>query len=299
MTGTGGGPMAGTTGRPALLLACHGSRDDGGADEAAALAGAVGALAPGLDVGHGFIELTAPPLSAAIAALAAGGAGHVVVVPLVLLGAGHAKTDVPASVQLARRAHPGVRFTYAAPLGLAPELLALADERLEAATAPALRPRTGVLVVGRGSSDPDANADLHKLARLLWEGRDWPLVEAAFVGITRPRVPEGLDRLRRLGARRILALPWFLFTGVLERRIHAQAAAFARRHPDLEVGVAGYLGPVPAVAALALARYHQALRGQAAMTCDLCIHRVPMRGFEDQVGSPQHPHEHEHEDVHG
>jgi sirohydrochlorin cobaltochelatase len=287
---------------PALLLACHGSRDDDGAEEAFALAAEVAALAPGLDVDLGFIELTAPPLSAAMAALAerrtsAGGAGHVVVVPLVLLGAGHAKTDVPASIHLARAAHPEVRFTYGAPLGLAPELLALADERLGAAVPAPLRPATGVLVVGRGTGDPDANADLHKLARLLWEGRDWPLVEAAFVGITGPRVPEGLERLRRLGADRIVVLPWFLFTGVLERRIHDQAAAFAGRH-GIQVSVAGYLGPVRTVAALVLERYHQAVRGQAAMTCDLCVHRVAMPGFEDRVGSLQRPHPHPHEPQH-
>jgi sirohydrochlorin cobaltochelatase len=155
-----------------------------------------------------------------------------------------------------------------------------------------------VLVVGRGASDPDANADLHKLARLLWEGRDWPLVEAAFVGITSPRVPEGLERLRRLGARRIVVLPWFLFTGVLERRIHSQAAAFAAAHPGVEVTVAGYLGPVAEVAALALQRYHQALAGAARMTCDLCVHRAPMPGFEHQVGSVQRPHPHPHDHDH-
>jgi sirohydrochlorin cobaltochelatase len=289
------GPLSPPGPRPALLLACHGSRDDEGADEAAALAGQVAALAPGLDVDLGFIELTAPPLSAAMAALAGRGASHVVVVPLVLLGAGHAKTDVPASIHLARRAHPGVRFTYGAPLGLAPELLALADERLGAAVPAPLRPATGVLVVGRGTSDPDANADLHKLARLLWEGRDWPLVEAAFVGLTEPRVPEGLERLRRLGAGRIVVLPWFLFTGVLERRINDQAAVFAGRHAGVEVSVAGYLGPVRTVADLALERYHQALRGRASMTCDLCVHRVPMPGFEDRVGSVQRPHPHPHD----
>ena len=288
------------TSAPSLLLACHGSRDGEGADEAFALAAEVAALAPGIEVDLGFIELTAPPLSSALAGLAErrGSASHVVVVPLVLLGAGHAKTDVPASIHLARLAHPGVRFSYAEPLGLAPELLALADERLDAATRPELRPQTGVLVVGRGTSDPDANADLHKLARLLWEGRDWPLVEAAFVGITAPRVPEGLDRLRRLGAARIAVLPWFLFTGVLERRIHEQAGEFAAAHPGVDVAVSGYLGPVPGVARLALERYHQALLGQAAMTCDLCVHRVPMRGFEDRVGSVQRPHPHPHDHDH-
>ncbi|HKE99413.1 MAG TPA: sirohydrochlorin chelatase [Actinomycetes bacterium] len=283
------------TGGPAgraLLLAGHGSRDAAGTGECHQLAERVRRLSPGLPVRVGFIEHSRPPLSAAVAELVAEGARHVVAVPLVLLGAGHAKTDVPASVQLARRAFPGVRFTYGAPLGLHPDLLAIVDERLEAAVPPERRRDTAVLLVGRGSSDPDANADLHKVARLLWEGRDWPLVETAFVGITGPRVPEGLERCRMLGARRVAVVPYFLFTGVLERRIARQAATARARHPELDVTVTGYLGPDERIARLALARYEQTLRGAAGMTCDLCVYRAPMRGFEQLAGAPAAPHAH-------
>jgi sirohydrochlorin cobaltochelatase len=276
----------------ALLLAGHGSPDAAGAAECLELAERVRGLAPGLPVAVGFIEHSRPPLSAAAAELVAAGARHVAVVPLVLLGAGHAKTDVPASVRLARQAFPGVRFAYGVPLGLHADLLAILDERLDAAVPAARRRDTAVLLVGRGSSDPDANADLHKLARLLWEGRDWPLAETAFVGITRPQVPEGLDRCRRLGARRIAVVPYFLFTGVLERRIDGQAAAFTARHPELDVVVTAHLGPDERIAGLALARYRQTLAGTAAMTCDLCVYRAPMPGFEALVGSAQAPHAH-------
>lgn len=277
---------------PALLLVGHGSESAEGVGEFATLAGRVRALAPGLPVGTGFIELAPPPIAAAVAELVASGSGQVVVIPLVLLGAGHAKTDVPASVNLARRDFPGTRFVYGAPLGIHPDLLAVVDDRLAEAVPAAERAGTAVVVVGRGSSDPDANADLHKVARLLWEGRDWPLVEPAFVSITGPRVPEALERCRRLGARRIVVVPYFLFTGVLERRIHAEAGAFAADHPQVAVKVAGYLGADDRVARLALARYDEAVHGAARMTCDLCIHRAPMPGFADRVGQPLRPHHH-------
>lgn len=278
--------------RPALLLAGHGSRSPAGVDEHHALARRVAELAPDVAVATGFIELAPPPLSVAVAELAQAGHREVVVVPLVLFGASHAKGDIPASIARARLDFPNVRFSYGRHLGVAPDLLAVVDERLEASVPSHLRAETTVLLVGRGSSDPDANADLHKVARLLWEGRPYPAVESAFVGITDPRVPEGLERCRRLGATRIAVVPYFLFTGVLEERIGAQAAAFAAQHPGVEVEVTRYLGPDDRVARLVLERYDEARRGEVRMSCDLCVHRVALPGFAARVGAPQHEHHH-------
>jgi len=285
--------------RPALLVAGHGSQDAAGAVELLALADRVRALDPALALACGFIELSPPPLSVACADLVAKGASEIVVVPVMLLAAGHVKDDVPALVARLRLQFPGVRFRYARELGIHPDLLAVVGERLEAAVPAAERAATAVLLCGRGSSDPDANADLHKVARLLWEGRPWPLVETCYVGITDPRLPAGLERCRRLGARRIVTVPYFLFTGRLIDRIRAQCAAFAAGHPELDVRVAGYLGPDERVARLVLARYAEALDGDPRMNCDLCVHRVALPGFEAKVGAPATPHHHPGDHVHG
>lgn len=278
----------------ALLLVGHGTRSAAGVAEYFALAERVRALEPDLAVGTGFLELSPPPLSVAVADLVAAGHDHVAVVPLVLFAAGHAKTDVAASVQIARHDFPGTRFSYGRALGVSADLLTVVEERVAATVPVAERARTAVLLVGRGSSDPDANADLAKVARLYWEGREHPFVEACFVGLTAPRVPEGLDRLRRLGATRIAVVPYFLFTGVLEERIRAQSAAFADAHPDVAVTVTHYLGPDDRVARLVLDRYREALAGDVRANCDLCVHRIPMTGFHDRVGAPQTPHDHPH-----
>jgi sirohydrochlorin cobaltochelatase len=285
--------------RPALLVAGHGSQDAAGAVELLALADRVRALDPGLDLACGFIELSPPPLSVACADLVAQGHSEIVVVPVMLLAAGHVKDDVPALVARLRLQYPGVRFRYARELGVHPDLLAVVDERLGAAVPAAQQAGTAVLLCGRGSSDPDANADLQKIARLLWEGRPWPLVETCYVGITDPRLPAGLERCRRLGARRIVTVPYFLFTGRLVERIRAQCAAFAAAHPELDVRVAGYLGPDERVARLVLARYAEALDGDPRMNCDLCVHRVALPGFEARVGAPAVPHHHPGDHVHG
>ncbi len=185
--------------KPALLLAAHGTRDQAGVDAFAALAERVGKLAAadGTRVAGGFIELSAPALREAVAELAAATPGPMVAIPLMLSAAGHAKGDIPAALARERARHPAVRFTYARPLGPHPALIDLLAARIAAVagdTPPA------VLLVGRGSTDPDANADVVKTARLLWEGRDYPLAETAFVSLARPGVAEGLERCRLLGA---------------------------------------------------------------------------------------------------
>jgi sirohydrochlorin cobaltochelatase len=152
-----------------------------------------------------------------------------------------------------------------------------------------------VLVVGRGSTDPDANADVVKTARLLWEGRDYPLAETAFVSLARPDVAEGLERCRLLGARQIVVARYFLFPGVLPDRVADQAAAYAAAHRDLDIRCADVLGDCDEIAALVYERYTEALSGDIRMNCDVCVYRIAMPGFEDRVGAPQHPHDHPHD----
>jgi sirohydrochlorin cobaltochelatase len=279
---------------PPLLLAAHGTRDPAGVEAFQALAARVAARAAqdGIEVAGGFIELSEPPLRDAVAALAA---PRIVAVPLMLVAAGHAKGDIPAALAREQIRHPGLTFSYARTLGPHPLLIDLLGQRITAAGADA----PAVLVVGRGSTDPDANADVAKTARLLWEGRDYPLAETAFVSLARPDVTEGLERCRLLGARRIVVAPYFLFPGVLPDRVAEQAARYAAAHPELDVAVAGVLGDCDELAALVFERYHEALSGDIRMNCDMCVYRIAMPGFEHRVGEPQHPHDHPHDHVHG
>ena len=277
--------------KPALLLAAHGTRDRAGVEAFTALAGRVGALAAGdgTRVAGGFIELSPPPLRDAVAAL--GPPGPMVAVPMMLSAAGHAKGDIPAALARERTRHPGLTWAYARPLGPHPALIDLLATRIAAVCddSPA------VLLVGRGSTDPDANADVAKTARLLWEGRTYPFAETAFVSLARPDVPEGLERCRLLGARRIVVARYFLFPGVLPDRVAEQTARYAAAHPDLDIACTDVLGDCDEIAALVYERYHEALAGDIRMNCDMCVYRIAMPGYEHRVGQPQHPHDHPHD----
>ena len=282
---------------PPLLLAAHGTRDPAGVAAFAALAARVGDLAgqDGTRVAGGFIELSAPALRDAVSSLVNGHPAAMVAIPLMLSAAGHAKGDIPAALARERRRHPGLTWTYARPLGPHPALLELLAARIAAVSGPGA---PAVLLVGRGSTDPDANADVVKTARLLWEGRDYPLAETAFVSLARPDVAEGLERCRLLGARRIVVARYFLFPGVLPDRVAEQAAAYAAAHPGLEIECTDVLGDCDEIAALVYERYHEALAGDVRMNCDVCVYRIAMPGFEHRVGEPQHPHDHPHDPAH-
>ncbi len=293
-------PMKPAPMKPALLLAAHGTRDQAGVAAFNALAERVSGLAAGdgTRVAGGFIELSSPPLGEAVATLVNGTPAHLVAVPLMLSAAGHAKGDIPAALARERTRHPGLRWTYARPLGPHPALLDLLAARIAAASPPVASTARAVLVVGRGSTDPDANADVVKTTRLLWEGRDYPLAETAFVSLARPGVLEGLERCRLLGARQILVARYFLFPGVLPDRVTEQASLYAAAHPELDIRCADVLGDCDEIAALVYERYHEALTGDIRMNCDMCVYRIAMPGFEHRVGEPQHPHDHPGDHTH-
>jgi sirohydrochlorin cobaltochelatase len=277
---------------PALLLVGHGTRDDAGADAFRAFVAQLGERNPGLPVGGGFIELSPPPLADAVAELVEGGARRFAAVPLVLVSAGHAKGDIPAALAREEQRHPGTSYAYGRPLGPHPGLLAVLERRLDEVVGLAEREDTTVLLVGRGSTDPDANAEVCKVARLLWEGRGYAGVETAFVSLAAPDVPSGLDRCAKLGAKRIAVLPYFLFTGILPERVRQQAEGWGAAHPEVALRQADVIGPEPELAELVMERYRETLKGDLRMNCDTCMYRIKLPGFEDRVGSPQQPHHH-------
>jgi sirohydrochlorin cobaltochelatase len=284
-----------------LLIVGHGTRSTLGVAEFGELVelvrkrAASSVVAPPVVVG-GFLELAPPPLTDSVAELVGGGARHISVVPLVLVAAGHAKGDVPAALERERVRHEnlpgGLSFAYGRPLGPHPSLQDAMEARVDAVLDGDSRADTMLVVVGRGTTDPDANAEVAKVARLLEEGRGYAGVEYGFISLAEPGVPTALERCRRLGAQRIVVVPYFLFSGVLPDRVVEQSHAFAAEHPELDVRVAGLLGATTELADLVLERYGEIQKGDLRSNCDTCLYRVALPGVEHRVGAPQTPHDH-------
>jgi sirohydrochlorin cobaltochelatase len=281
--------------QPALCFVGHGSRDPDGTSEFLRLVDLFRAHDPSRVVECGFLEFARPVITEGIDRCVERGARTIAVLPGMLMAAGHAKNDIPSEIHEARRRHPDVHFHYGRHLHLHPSVIRLCALRIEEAektARPADRKDTLLLVVGRGSSDPDANADVCKLARLLGEGMGYGWSAACFIGVTTPLLPEALQRCGRMGFARVLVFPFFLFTGVLEKRIRAQTTEFAREHPDTDFLCAGYLDTHPLLFEAFAERAEEAVHGSPNMNCELCKYRVRLPGFEQAVGQPQVGHHH-------
>ena len=195
-----------------------------------------------------------------------------------LLAAGHGKSDVPAIVLEGRARHPHVEMLFGSPLSVVPELLAVAQKQLADAGALGLP----LLVLARGTSDPDANAEAARAARLLAEWSGASDLELGFTGVTWPSVPDALDRMARLGHRRFAVFFWFLATGKLVDRSRDQIAQFVAGTGS-DVIDAGYFGPDPALVPIIEQRHREAIAGQPRTNCDTCSYRAPWPGMEDRV----------------
>jgi sirohydrochlorin cobaltochelatase len=278
----------------AVLICGHGSRDPEAIGEFELLAAALRTRLSGTDFATGYLEFARPTIHDGLAALAARGARRILAVPGMLFAASHVKNDLPWEVNSFAADHPGVEVRFGRDLAIDPKLLAAAADRI-AAVLPQNgvdRSETVLVVVGRGTNDPDANSNIAKVARMLWEGMGFGWAETAFSGVAHPRVDMALTRAARLGFRRIVVFPYFLFTGILVKRIYQQSDAVARLFPEIEFVNAPYLRDHPAVLDAFCERVAELGEAQPAMNCQLCKYRTRVIGYEDDAGAVQAGHHH-------
>lgn len=287
-------PVDGPSGRLGVLVCGHGSRNRLAVSEFAALAEQLrDALAP-VPVAHGYLEFARPILRDGLDALRSQGVEHVLAVPAMLFAAGHAKNDIP-SVLKTYSAETGLRIDYGRELGIDRNMIGAAAARIREALAGAPEVPlhdTLLVVVGRGSSDPDANSNVAKVTRMLVEGFGFGWGETVYSGVTFPLVEPGLRHAVRLGFRRVIVAPYFLFSGVLVSRILSHTERVAQDHPGVEFLTTSYLGDHPLVLDTFRERVLDVLRGETDMNCSLCKYRAQVLGFEAEVGAPQHSHHH-------
>ncbi|HEX4815608.1 MAG TPA: sirohydrochlorin chelatase [Nonomuraea sp.] len=275
--------------KPPLLLIGQGSHDDAYAAEFGRFVHRLRCRLDqtGADVSGGYLERATPRLSESVASLVARGHHRLVALPLSL---SRLSDDFDSALEREQRRHPTLMYDHGRPLGPDPRVLALLAERLNEAAGEIARPRPlelvgarprlravdspaaddlrvepgeiAVVLVGEGSTDAAANAEIHRVSRLFWETHayDFMTVETAFVSVTPPGVPGGLERCRRLGAKRVIVVPYLLFAGGLLERVWAQALAYGAGHPDLDIRCAEVIGDCEALADVVIDRYEEALQ---------------------------------------
>jgi len=170
---------------------------------------------------------------------------RVLVIPLILNAAGHVKMEIPEHLEKARVRHPKVIFDYGKHLGVNTTMLKIVRRRLMQLMNEIAMPdpkTTGVIILGRGSSDKVANGEIAKLARWLWEETDHELIDIAFTGITYPRLETVIQRQVALGMKQIVIQPYYLFTGTLIKRISEQFHFLQQQYPQIRLILGTYLG---------------------------------------------------------
>lgn len=286
-----------STAPPAVLLIGHGTRLAAGVAEFRALADQLQQALPDRTCLAGFLELVEPDLPEALEQLRQQGFRRVTALPALLMAAGHVKNDIPVILNAFQAEHPETTITFGADLGVHPNLLQVARERIESVETefgPDYDRRDTLLVViGRGSSDPDANSNISKITRILWEGMAFGWAETAYTAVAAPLMADALERAHRLGFPRVVVFPYLLFTGRLVEQVRATVAAYQENHPEVHAVVAPYLNAHPLVATTFLERLAEAERGEARMNCQFCPYRAPIVGREDWQGTPRTAHEHD------
>ena len=286
-----------------VMICGHGSRSEEAVSQFANLQKKLAGRVPEYPVEYGFLEFATPIIRDGLDSLIAQGVDHILAVPGMLFSAGHVKNDIAAVLKQYEAEHQdiGLKIEYARALDVDAKMLYAAEGRIAEAEAAAEtevpREDTLLMVVGRGTSDPDANSNINKICRMLWEGMGYGWGEVCYSGVTFPLVAPGLEHAARLGYKRIIVFPYFLFTGVLVGRIYSIVDEIAAKFPEIEFIKAGYLNDHDSVIDTFEERVRGIMSGDNNMNCLMCKYREQIVGFEAHHGLPQESHHHHVEGI--
>lgn len=286
--------------RPLLMIG-HGTRDEQGRQVFMDFVEAYQKLDQSRPVIPCFLELTEPNIEKGVDYCVEKGYQNISALPILLFAARHNKFDVTNELDRTKIKYPQLTFHYGRHFGINPNIISLWQNRLEELDKPEFNPRqiprsqTVLLFVGRGSSDPDANGDVYKLARIIWEGSNYQTVETCFIGITHPRLEDGFRRALLYQPKRIIVLPYFLFMGALVKKIFAITAEQQNLHPDVEITCLPEMGIQPELLQLIREREIETQLGEVKMNCEMCKFRLNAFS-EENHHHHHHNHSHHHHD---
>jgi sirohydrochlorin cobaltochelatase len=249
-------------------------------------------------VDYGYLEFANPVIRDGLDRLRDAGCDRILAVPGMLFAAMHAKNDIPTVLNTYAAQH-GIDVRYGRELGVDPKMISAAAARIRDAVDRANATlgdiplyETCLVVIGRGASDPDANGNVSKVARMLWEGIGFGWCETGYSGVTFPLVEPCLQHVARLRYRRVIVFPYFLFSGILIDRIYGFTDQVAAEYPGIQFIKAEYLGDHPKVLETFAERITEQVGEVPPPNCAMCKYRVQVLGFEAEVGAVQESHHH-------
>jgi len=270
-----------------VMICGHGSRSQSAVDEFSTLAEKLPPYLPkGWEMEYGYLEFANPVIRDGLDKLRAKGCDRILAVPGMLFAAMHSKNDIPTVLNTYAAQH-GLDVRYGRELGVDPKMIAAAGARVQDAVDRAdadlgevALHDTCLVVIGRGASDPDANGNVAKIARMLQEGLGFGWCEVGYSGVTFPLVEPCLQHVAKLGYKRVIVFPYFLFSGILIDRIYGFTDQVAAEHPGIEFVKAGYLGDHPKVLETFAERVTEQAGANPPPNCGTCQYRTQVLAIE-------------------
>ena len=274
-----------------IIIMGHGTKDIAGIKQFENLVDIITQLLPDKIIKKAYLEFQSPTLKEAVLESLKNGSRNIIVQPALLINAMHSKIDIPKEIIFLRQKYPNVNISYGTALGIHYVILKLCRQLLIEAMGRSSHQikasQTCLVLVGRGTTDPDSNSEIYKLARLLEEGMHFQSSIICYSGTAKPSVLEGLKRAIKQNNKYIIVFPFMLFDGVLVKRIYDACDFIAMANPDVQLIKAAYLNASIELASILIERANEAINGTALMNCSLCKYNVPLIGFESQSNSKQ------------
>jgi len=297
-----------------VLICGHGSRAKIAEQEFSLLAKGLKERHPSLKIDYGFLEYSAPNIHTALDRLLAQGVTKIHAVPGMLFAATHAKNDIPSVLTTYQQKHPQLEISYGRELGLEDQMIKAFEQRILEAMGLNETPAAGELydtmlvVVGRGTSVVEANAEAAKLTRTVCENLGFGWSETVYSGVTFPSVGRGLEMALKLGFKKIVVAPYFLFGGRLIDRIYAYVDKVAQENPQVEFLKADYLRAQDHVINTFELRINETIDSQSSQLNLMADFKDRLARGEVDVhhhhaefkpeSSDSHDHEHDHSHSH-
>lgn len=270
-----------------VMICGHGSRSQSAVDEFAVLAEKLPAYLPSdWMTDYGYLEFANPVIRDGLDRLRDAGCDRILAVPGMLFAAMHAKNDIPTVLNTYAAKHD-ITVNYGRELGIDPKMMAAAAGRVQEAVDQANAQHgelplheTCLVVIGRGASDPDANGNVAKIARMIQEGMGFGWCEVGYSGVTFPLVEPCLQHVARLPYERVIVFPYFLFSGILIDRIYGFTDQVAAQYPEIQFVKAGYLGDHPKVLETFAERILEQTSGVPVPNCGTCQYRTQVLAID-------------------
>lgn len=228
-----------------ILLVGHGSRIPYNKRVIKEIAEKYAQQMPEYNVEIGFMELVEPNIPSAFNKLKKTGVKRIIVNPIFLAHGMHTKVDIPTILTLEPMKIEGhshshgnghhhhhhhhdrqaksepVEFNgeiiYLEPLGADDKIVDIVEERIntELSKYPDASPdNTGILLAGHGSSLPYNNEVIETIAQKYIERTPGYHIEAGFMRLSKPSIPESFNKIKECGVKRVIVVPVFLADGI-------------------------------------------------------------------------------------